>query len=1146
MKTPSPLVSAVLAAAVLVAGTGLASTLAGPVVSATWTEPSESLVSFVPLDDDLTEQLATHPNVPVSVVAGEAALADPAVAAVLASLTSSGAGVYSGTIDAADAATLAAASGVKASLSRPASLPESGEAEITASPYTLLEDTATTVAGVDPALAAARTSLGTQGTGQLIAVIDTGVDTKALGLSAKVTKRVDFSVPPTDASCSDRGKLDPTGHGTHVASIAAGSVTTVDKTILGVAPKAKIVDLRVFNCANEASSESIDAALAWVLDNRAAYPVSVVNVSLEIAGGVRDGTDTTSILVNRLVASGVVVAVAAGNRGDGLSTVESPSTAEFATTVGSANVSKYGATLSPFSSQGPTSDNRVGVDLLAAGSSIKAANSTAVSKSRTVTYSGTSMASPYIAGLAALLLEQNPSARPTGTSCELGPSCPAGVVTASMTNGIQDRMVAADWYATGADTASGAGLVSASASLRGTTPAPVHTLDVALNAQSPTNIRIPAHSKSVVASLLTDSPLRVSAFDSADLEFTLVDAEGTTSVPGMPCSLAALDGGSHCSVLATGWTPRFWNFVLPATTKPVWLRLAPNRDGHATVSIPGLTDAPTATSGIFIEDVTIGLDGTATATAGRTETATEATTLSIATSEGLSAPESVELPAGDPGTTVTFTVTQTPGFAPLPPASSGRLLVTSGDLLLSSSVRLSNVATSAGQVTVDGQQIRSGDLVFDGRTHLSSNGTVLGVTAQDALVQTPNTGGGYRPWPFIVEAGTTDAVALPIVRSTPSSFTTGGISGNGRVVLLNQYVQGEAVVGDATQRWAWIVYDRQSATEFEVAKNVSLEPKGVGTDAKLSTSGASVGILTSPFSDTVEKKLVWQGGAGFSESRTLAQFTTSQYVQLMGVSDSHVLVQVWNESYLGWEARAYPVAGGAFITIAKRLLDFDVALSPNGASVGWWSFDNRSLYCYTFATKKRVTVGSKISGFGFLGTTTVADGCASMTKTFTRGSGSSAKSSLERYRPGKKVTVLATSPYEPELFSWIADPAGAQFLTVTGIALEPGDTNGLLDVYRGAVGGGSLKAPKPIIEGTRTSGSTLTAVTGTWGPGPATLTYSWYRKTSTKTTKVGTNAKTYTLTSKDRGAKVYVTVSGTSRGFTKTTVTSATVTIAKN
>jgi serine protease AprX len=129
------------------------------------------------------------------------------------------------------------------------------------------------------------------------------------------------------------------------------------------------------------------------------------------ARGSSDGTDPLSEAVNSAVESGIVAVVAAGNAGPDAYTVSTPAAAERAITAcAMRDPNEAGWSLAPWSSRGPTLDGRIKPDICAPGYKITAPM--AGTESRYVTYSGTSMASPFVAGVAALMLQVNPFLSP--------------------------------------------------------------------------------------------------------------------------------------------------------------------------------------------------------------------------------------------------------------------------------------------------------------------------------------------------------------------------------------------------------------------------------------------------------------------------------------------------------------------------------------------------------------------------------------------------------------------------------------------------------------------------------------------------------------------------------------------------------------
>ncbi|MFK4868718.1 S8 family peptidase [Streptomyces sp. CSMPJR101] len=206
-----------------------------------------------------------------------------------------------------------------------------------------------------------------------------------------------------DAIDNDNTAQDGHGHGTHVAGTVAGSS-------YGVAKKAKIVGVRVLNNSGSGTTAQVVAGIDWVAQN--AVKPAVANMSL--GGGADSALDTA---VRNAIASGVTFAVAAGNESTDAST-RSPARVTEAITVGATTSTDARASYSNYGSA---------LDLFAPGSSITSAWNSGDSATNTI--SGTSMATPHVAGAAALYLADNPTATPAQVASALTAAATSGVVT---------------------------------------------------------------------------------------------------------------------------------------------------------------------------------------------------------------------------------------------------------------------------------------------------------------------------------------------------------------------------------------------------------------------------------------------------------------------------------------------------------------------------------------------------------------------------------------------------------------------------------------------------------------------------------------------------------------------------------------------
>ncbi|MFD7658334.1 S8 family serine peptidase [Actinosynnema sp. NPDC059797] len=234
---------------------------------------------------------------------------------------------------------------------------------------------------------------GYTGAGVKVAVLDTGVDGDHPDLAGKEIAERNFTSEP-DA-------VDRVGHGTHVAATVASS----GAPYRGVAPDARILDGKVCQAGGGCPESAILEGMRWATEQGA----DVVNLSL--GGQDSPGLDPLEEAVNTLSArTGALFVIAAGNSGSP-SSVGSPGSADAALTVGAVDRDDG---IAPFSSRGPrVGDGAIKPDITAPGVDIVAAKAAHASIGTPVgdahlAMSGTSMATPHVAGAAALIAQQHP------------------------------------------------------------------------------------------------------------------------------------------------------------------------------------------------------------------------------------------------------------------------------------------------------------------------------------------------------------------------------------------------------------------------------------------------------------------------------------------------------------------------------------------------------------------------------------------------------------------------------------------------------------------------------------------------------------------------------------------------------------------
>ena len=227
-------------------------------------------------------------------------------------------------------------------------------------------------------------------------IIDTGILTTHTQFGGRAVHGI-------DTVDNDSNATDCNGHGTHVAGTVGGST-------YGVAKAVRLVAVRVLNCSGSGTDAGVIAGVDWVTANHT--KPAVANMSL--GGGLSTALDNA---VQNSINAGVTYVLAAGNENQNACNT-SPARVAAAITVGSTTSSDARSSFSNYGSC---------LDLFAPGSSITSAWHTSTSATNTI--SGTSMASPHVAGVAALYLAANPSATPSQVASAITSNATTGKVT---------------------------------------------------------------------------------------------------------------------------------------------------------------------------------------------------------------------------------------------------------------------------------------------------------------------------------------------------------------------------------------------------------------------------------------------------------------------------------------------------------------------------------------------------------------------------------------------------------------------------------------------------------------------------------------------------------------------------------------------
>lgn len=264
----------------------------------------------------------------------------------------------------------------------------------------------------------AQQATGYDGSGVTVAVIDTGIDSYHVGLddldddnSTDDPKVIAFYDPvnnPDKTNGTEIRAYDDQGHGTHCAGTVAGTgAPTYEHP--GMAPQAYLVGVKVLDAGGSGSFATVMAGMQWTVDHRYQYNIRAASMSLGGPGPIEwtsSEEDSVNRYANEMVRAGISMLIAAGNSA-APGTIGTPGGAEDVITVGALNKN---TAIAEYSSEGPTEEGRVKPNVAFVGSDVMSAQHN--SGDGYVAFSGTSMATPGVAGTVALMLQANPDLSP--------------------------------------------------------------------------------------------------------------------------------------------------------------------------------------------------------------------------------------------------------------------------------------------------------------------------------------------------------------------------------------------------------------------------------------------------------------------------------------------------------------------------------------------------------------------------------------------------------------------------------------------------------------------------------------------------------------------------------------------------------------
>lgn len=264
----------------------------------------------------------------------------------------------------------------------------------------------------------AQQQTGYDGSGVTVAVIDTGIDSLHVGLddhdddnSTYDPKVIGFYDPvnnPDKTNGTEIQAYDDQGHGTHCAGTVAGTGAPTYEHA-GMAPQANLVGVKVLDSGGSGSFSVVMAGMQWTVENRYKFNIRAASMSLGGPGPIEWTSaeeDSVNRYANEMVRAGITMLIAAGNS-VASAQIGTPGSAEDVITVGALDKD---TSIAVYSSQGPTEEGRVKPNIAFVGSDVMSTQHN--SGDGYVAFSGTSMATPGVAGTVALMLQANPDLSP--------------------------------------------------------------------------------------------------------------------------------------------------------------------------------------------------------------------------------------------------------------------------------------------------------------------------------------------------------------------------------------------------------------------------------------------------------------------------------------------------------------------------------------------------------------------------------------------------------------------------------------------------------------------------------------------------------------------------------------------------------------